>query len=171
MYDVFVFVFSNVLRDGFILSIFASGLILLTVRLNPRLWLQDYPKDIQTQVSPKTAQEKKQSLFFGIPFLALLFLVPLIFCIWLKHHSTTNVSFLSLFLNAFGVAFFFNLIDLVVIDWLIFCFVTPRFMVIPGTEGMAGYKDYGFHFKAFLVGTILSVVMGAIISVIVYLWA
>jgi len=34
----------------------------------------------------------------------------------------------------------------VVLDWLIFVTIQPDFVVIPGTEGLAGYKDYGFHF-------------------------
>jgi hypothetical protein len=169
MYDVFVFDFSNMVRGGVILSIIASGWILLSLRFNPRLWIQDYPKDIQNQVPPKTIQEKRQSLFFGVPFLIVLVSVPLISCILIKRQSAA-VTFPSLFLNAFGIGFFFNLIDLVLIDWIIFCTVTPKFLVISGTEGMAGYKDYGFHFRPFLVGTILSVILGAIIALIVYFW-
>ena len=160
----------STIRDGVVLSLFASGLIFLSVKVNPRMWLQDFPKEIQSKVPPKTAEEKRQSLLFGIPFLLVLVSIPLLSCILMKHRSSTPVSFLSLFFNAFGVGFFFNLIDLVVIDWLIFCFVTPKFMVIPGTEGMPEYKDYAFHFQAFLTGTILSVVMGGIISVIIYFW-
>lgn len=169
MYDVPVFEFSKVLRDGIMLSIIASGWILLSLRFNPRLWLQDYPKDIQSQVPPKTVQEKRQSLLFGVPFLLVLVSVPLISCIVMKRQSVTAVTFLSLFLNAFGIGFFFNLIDLIVIDWIVFCTVTPKFLVISGTEGMAGYKDYGFHFRPFLIGTFLSVILGAIIAFIVYL--
>ena len=38
------------------------------------------------------------------------------------------------------------------LDWLLFCTVQPRMMVLPGTEGMAGYRDYRFHFIGFLKG-------------------
>lgn len=48
------------------------------------------------------------------------------------------------------------MVDLVVLDWLIFVRSRPRFIVLPGTEGMAGYKDYFFHLKGFLVGVVLS---------------
>lgn len=47
----------------------------------------------------------------------------------------------------------FNLVDLFIIDWLIFCWITPRFVVIPSTEGMKGYKDYIFHLRGAIVGT------------------
>jgi hypothetical protein len=45
----------------------------------------------------------------------------------------------------------FNLLDWLVLDrglvhW------QPRFAVLPGTEGMAGYGDYWFHFRGFLIG-------------------
>ncbi|MCJ7739553.1 MAG: nitroreductase, partial [Anaerolineae bacterium] len=78
-----------------------------------------------------------------------------------------DISFLLLFLNAFGVAFTFNLVDLLLLDWLMFCTITPRFVVIPGTEGMEAYKDYSYHFKASMIGTILSVVAGLVIAGIV----
>jgi hypothetical protein len=38
-----------------------------------------------------------------------------------------------------------------------------HFVVLPGTEGLAGYKDYGFHFRGFLLGTLL--ILGASVLV------
>jgi hypothetical protein len=35
---------------------------------------------------------------------------------------------------------------------------------------MAGYKEYGYHFRGFLKGTVLSAVAGAIIAGIVSLF-
>jgi hypothetical protein len=40
-----------------------------------------------------------------------------------------------------------HVIDLVVFDWLVFCTLQPRFVVLPGTEGMPEYRDYLFHLK------------------------
>jgi hypothetical protein len=39
-------------------------------------------------------------------------------------------------------------------------------MVLPGTEGMAGYRDYRFHFIGFLKGLGFCVVGGLVISVL-----
>lgn len=39
--------------------------------------------------------------------------------------------------------------------------------VLPETEGMAGYKNYAMHFKGFLIGTVLSVVVGFIVATFV----
>jgi len=155
--------------DGAILSAMASLFLVAVLRFNPRLFLQDYPEDIQNQVLPKTDKEKRQSLVVGIPFLILVVAVPFISTLALKRQGGEEVSFLQLFLNAFGVAFIFNLVDLLLLDWLMFCSITPKFVVIPGTQGMAGYKDYFFHFRASIIGTMLSIVAGLVIAGIVSL--
>jgi hypothetical protein len=162
----------NVFRtifDGLILSAIATIFILITMRLKPRVWLQDYPDDVQALVPPKTEEEKRLSLVLGIPFLILLFAVPFISTLALKSRHQEDVSFFLLATNAFGVAFVFNVIDWLVLDWLMFCTITPQFVVIPGTEGAAGYKDYWFHFRGFLIGTVFSAVAGLVIGAIVSL--
>jgi len=107
---------SKILLDGALLSILASISIIGILRFNPRLFLQDYPEEIQSGVPPKTNLEKRQSLITGIPFLLLLFAVPFISTLILKRQSGETISFILLFLNAFGVAFIFNLVDLLSAD-------------------------------------------------------
>jgi len=161
-----MFSFRRIVLDGAILSFVASLLLMVSLRLNPRIWLQDYPVEIRDRVPPKTEQEKRLSLIIGIPFLLLVAAVPFISTLALKRQDG-GVSFLQLFLNAFGVVFAFNLVDLLLLDWLMFCTITPKFVVIPGTEGMEGYKDYSYHFKASVIGTVLSIVAGLVIAGIV----
>lgn len=60
-----------ILLYGLILSALFSAVLLAMVRVNPRLMLQDYPKDIQAAVPPKTTAEKRQTLYWGLPFLGL----------------------------------------------------------------------------------------------------
>ena len=155
---------SRIIIHGTILSLLASAFIVITLWINPRIWLQDYPQAIQDQVPPKNAEEKKLSLILGIPFLTLLFAVPFASTLALKHRHGGDVSFLQLFANGFGVPFIFNLVDWLIIDWLIFCTITPQFVVILGTEGAAGYKDYAFHFRGFLIGTVFSAIVGMVIA-------
>ncbi|MBU2668106.1 hypothetical protein KOI35_31810 [Actinoplanes bogorensis] len=49
----------------------------------------------------------------------------------------------------FGAAVFtvLHVFDLVVVDWLVFCRLQPRIMVLPGTEGMPEYRDWRFHYR------------------------
>jgi hypothetical protein len=52
---------SRMVLDGLILSALASAFIIITMRLNPRIWLQDYPEDVQALVHPKNEREKRLS--------------------------------------------------------------------------------------------------------------
>jgi hypothetical protein len=160
---------SKVLVDGAVLSLLSSVYLIITMRINPRIWLQDYPQDVQERVPPKTEQEKRLSLILGVPFVILVVAVPLISTFSLRN-EVDGVSFLALLGNAFGVVFIFNLVDWLLLDWLMFCTITPGFVVIPGSEGMAGYKEYGYHFRGFLKGTVLSAVAGAVIAGVVSLF-
>jgi hypothetical protein len=85
----------------------------------------------------------------------------------MKYQTQGQIPFWVLFINSFSVAFIFNLVDWLILDWLMFCTITPGFLVITGTEGMAGYKDYLFHFRGFLIGSVLSAIAGLVIATIV----
>ncbi len=163
-----MFNLGKTILDGVLLSIIASFILIVSLYINPRTFLQDYPKDIQAKVPPKTLSERRISLLLGIPFLLVLILVPFFSTLTLKHQNGESSPFIALFVNAFGVAFIFNLVDWLLLDWLMFCTITPKFVIIPGTEGMASYKDYGFHFRGFIIGTLLSVIGALVIAGIVF---
>lgn len=55
----------------------------------------------------------------------------------------------------------FNLLDLIVLDWLIFCTVRPKYLMLEGTEAMKEYCDYVFHLKAAGKGLLISIVFSA----------
>lgn len=143
-------------------TVFLLGLVLY----NPRLMLQDYPPAIKAIVPPKTEQEKRLSTWLGLPFILILLVFP-IYATFFFESQMGGASFLSLWLYAFGIAFAFNLWDWLALDWLVFCTLTPRQFVIPGSEGHPAYKDYFFHFRGFLIGTVFSVLMGLIAAGIV----
>jgi hypothetical protein len=158
----------RIVVDGGILSLAASLLLFAILRFNPRLFLQDYPQGIQDAVPAKTKEEKRLSVLLGTPFLVLLAVVPFLSTLALKRHGAGEVPFVQLFLNAFGVVSVFNLVDLVLLDWLVFCTITPRFIVIPGTEGMRAYKDYGYHLRASIRGTVICAVAALVMAAVVF---
>lgn len=145
----------------------ATIALLFLVLYNPRLMLQDYPPAIQEIVPPKTNAEKRQSLWLGLPFLLVLFVFPIYATFAFQSRVGGDAGFMSLWLFAFGIAFAFNLWDWLILDWLVFCTITPKGFVIPGSEGHPAYKDYFFHFRGFLVGTVFSTVMGVIAAGVV----
>ena len=140
----------------------ATIALLFLVLYNPRLMLQDYPPAIQEIVPPKTDAEKRQSLWLGLPFMLVLFVFPIYATFAFQSRVGEDAGFMSLWLFAFGIAFAFNLWDWLILDWLGFCTITPKGFVIPGSEGHPAYKDYFFHFRGFLIGTVFSAVMGLV---------
>jgi hypothetical protein len=159
-------VFANILIYGSALSLVLSVLILAVIRANPRLMLQDYPKDIQAAVPPKTPAEQRQTRYLGMLLLLLMVIFTLAAALSAK---AAHYGFSGIFFSASGVLFLFNVVDWLILDWLIFCTFTPAFAVIPGTEGMAGYKNYAMHFRGFLIGTVFSAAAGLVIAGIITL--
>jgi hypothetical protein len=74
-----------------------------------------------------------------------------------------TIPFPTAFVHLFVMFSVFNLVDLVLLDWPLVA-IAPRFMVIPGTEGAAGYKDYRFHFHGFLIGTVLILIASGLLA-------
>ena len=159
--------FQRIVIDGLIISLIASVWLMFIMWVNPRIFLHDYPAGIQAKVSPKTKQEKQLSYWLGIPFILILIMGPLLSTF--ANEELVGANFWMLWLFAAGLIFIFNLIDWLVLDWLFFCTITPKIMVIPGSEGMQEYKDYRFHFIGFLKGMVFTIVGGLLIAGIVYL--
>ncbi len=159
-------VLSTILLYGVPASLLLSAIIFAMGRVNPRLMPRSYPKDVQATVPPQTPVEKRQTLYWALPFWLCMLGFPLLAALSAKAAYGNAVE---IFFSAAGVIFFFNLVDWLILDWLIVCTITPKFMVLPGTEGMAGYKNYGMHFRGFLIGTVLACMIGLLITIILML--
>lgn len=155
-------------------TVAAISVVLVAIGLrNPRVMLQDFPKDVQAAVPPKTPAERRETVWWATLLIGIVFVMPLAAAL-VARAQVPDLSFAGAFANAFVVLVVFNLVDWLVIDWLIVCTWTPRFFVLPGTEGMAGYKEYGPHFRGFLIGMVLAVAASAVIAAAVTLlgrWA
>ncbi|MBL0745638.1 hypothetical protein [Chryseolinea lacunae] len=147
---------------GGILSGLITVAMLFIIIKGPRIMLQDYPKEIQDMVPPKSKEEKKATWIYGAPFLMVAIGGPALLG-W-HYLQASNLNFVSLFVYVYGLLLVFNVYDLIILDWLLFCTITPRFVVIPGTEGSKGYKNYRFHFVGFLKGFLYTLVMALVIS-------
>ena len=142
--------FNKILIDGGVLT--AAFLIIVYVigRTKPRLFLnkEDIPADILAALPPKTEAEKKQATLAVIP-LMLILTAGTLYSTY-TFYLQSNSGFLILFLHALIILVTISAGDLVIMDWLILNTWTPRWVIFPGTEGFAGYKDYGFHGRAHL---------------------
>jgi hypothetical protein len=158
----------NLLRTIFLfgvpLAICLFALMVIMLKRNPRLLLHAYPEDVRAAVEPKSLAEKRKSAYWTAMFLILAVAFPFSAALASK---AANRQFLEIFFTAFGVLQLFNFMDWLLFDWLIVCTLTPAFLVIPGTDGMAGYKNYRMHVASFLVGSMLAIVLGLLIVTIV----
>lgn len=114
-------IITTILVYGIGASVLLSAIIAAMERVNPRLMLRSYPKDVQAAVAPQTRQEKRQTLLWGIPFWLVLVGCPVAAALSAKG---AHLGFLEIFLSAFGVIFLFNLVDWLILDWLIICTIT-----------------------------------------------
>src|SRR4030095_13484335 len=150
----------RIVSDGALLSVVASTYLLLLLRFNPRIFLGHYPKEIREVVPPKSEKERLMSILLGLligaPFASAL--------LWRTATLGRSHSFWDLFAYAFGVLFIFNLVDLLILDWLIVCWVKPRWVILPGTEHGAIPNPYLHHLKEFLMGTVGLVIVGLAIA-------
>ena len=150
---------ARILRDGALLSVVASTYLLFLLWFNPRLFLAHYPEEIRKIVPPRSKRERRESLFLG-----LLIGVPGTAAFLWRTATLGTRAFGALFAYAFGVLFIFNLVDLLILDWLIVCRFKLRWAILPGTEHVVIRNPYFHHFKEFLVGTLGLVVVGLAIA-------
>lgn len=135
----------------------------------PWQMLHEYPKDIQkASVLPEpTTEKKKNAKLFGA--IGSLVIFGALITFGLIRFAGSKESYGKVLLYIFIIAMIWNIADLLIMDWLIICRITPKWVVIPGTEGCSGYKDYFFHFKGFLIGCVYTAIMSLLISGVCYL--
>ena len=151
---------------GAILSVLMSIAFIGTAYLNPEIWLSDYPPDIREKYGPMSERARRQRTLIGITVFLVLF-GTIGFSIFRFAQLSGELTFFVAFILTFVMLMVFNLVDLLVLDWLIFVTIQPRIIVLPGTEGMEGYRDYGFYFRAFLKGVAGSLIAGLMVAGVV----
>jgi len=158
---------TKILIDGGILTFLICLYLTAVIKYNPRFALKDLPKDIQDAVPPLSKKEKRIAIILSVPFFGLILGIPLLSTLQAEAGSVGKISFVSLFLHASGILFIVHILELLIMDLLVYCTITPQFIIIPGTEGLPGYKNYWHQIRAHLRGLPLMLVLGAAIAGIV----
>jgi hypothetical protein len=167
-----MFDWHKILVDGLIYSVIGSAYLVLMLAIDNRMFLNpgDYPEDVLAAVPPRTKKETRKAMLLGIPWFIWAFAFPLYSTLGFAEQASPLPGFITLFAHAFLIFFSFWLVDLVILDGLMFCLITPSFVVIPGTEGFPGYKDFRMHLRGhFGKGLAYLAVSGAIVAAIVWL--
>ena len=154
----------RLLVDGTIMNVLLTILIYGSIYVNPLTWISDYPPDIQAAVDSVTVPLDQKLVVVALSF-CIVVGVPLYSNARLRRQNDGELSFLEAFIHSALLMFSFAVWDLLILDWLIFVTIQPDFIVIPGTEGLAGYGDYWFHFQVSFLGWIqwISILVGGLV--------
>ena len=155
--------FNSALICGLVLSLVLSTIMVISAAIAPDMWVGDYPPDIKERFGPMSPRAARIRPFVATLVFAAALAIPVI-GLYNLSSKVGYLQFLPALVFSATALLVFNVFDLLVLDWLFFCTIQPRPMVLPGTEGMAGYRDYRFHFIGFLKGLIFCSVGGLIVA-------
>ena len=143
--------FREALISGFVLSLILTIFSVVAGAIALDMFVDNYPPEIRQKYGPMSPRAARLR-----PYVAALLFVPVLVVpvigLFKLQTDIASVNFLSAFVFSGITLLVFNVFDLIVLDWLFFCTIQPRSMVLPGTAGMAAYRDYRFHFIGFLKG-------------------
>jgi len=157
---------SHALEFGVVLSAVLFVTLLLILRANPEIMLKDYPPDIQAKWGPLT-DLRSVRIFVAMLLLILSGAVVAESIKSFPGAAAVHLTFATMFVHFLVMFGTFNLLDWLVLDWLIIVRGQPSFIVLPGTEGMPSYRNYRFHFQGFLIGIPIVVAGSAVLAAIV----
>jgi len=149
---------------GLVLSFVLTVLLVVGGAIALDMFVDDYPPDIRQKYGPMSSRAARLRPYVAALLFITFLAVPFIGLFALQA-EIDPVPFLPAFAFSGITLLVFNIFDLIILDWLFFCTIQPRSMILPGTEGMAGYRDYRFHFIGFLKGLGFSVLGGLLIAV------
>ena len=150
---------------GMIFGMVFSAAMLIIGCINAEMILNDYPPDIRAKYGAMSEATRKQANLMTLPLLATLGLVVALGLGQLREISGA-LTFVETLIVSTVIFQMWNLLDLVLLDWFLLMTLKPKFMILPGTEGLAGYRDYGFHFKKFLNGIVFTFILALVVTVI-----
>jgi len=149
----------NILLHLLLYNLVISILLYGSLAYNPRMWLHRMPAGVVAKVPPRTAYEKRQLLIVAVPFLAWLVGYPIFYTL------SQDADWLHSFLILCAFLAGFALWDTLVLDLLIFCKITPSWIVISGTTRQ-DYAETKYHLVSGAKGLAMSLVFSGILATI-----
>jgi hypothetical protein len=147
-------VFYHSLFYGVVVSVMMTAMIFITFRINPEMWVHDAPPVIRDRYGPISEKSWRQAKLVALPIFVLLFGVLGYSIFSLYQTAGSSPGFWMIAFSLFVTMQTFNVVDLLLLDWLVVATLKPKALMIPGTEDWPGYDDYGFYFQGFLKGLV-----------------
>ena len=155
--------FDSALVYGLAMSLVLTTILVISGVIAPDMMVGDYPPDIREKYGPSSPRGARLRPLFAVLVFAAFLGIPLAGLFALRERLGP-VPFTPALVFAAVAMLVFNVFDLIILDWLLFCTIQPPLMVLPGTEGMAGYRDYRFRFIGFLKGLGFCIVGGLVVA-------
>ncbi|HEY7288295.1 MAG TPA: hypothetical protein VH583_00565 [Vicinamibacterales bacterium] len=159
-------VIRHALLYGAALSVVLSVLLFGVLWINPEILLNDYPPDIRKKYGPISERSKRQRVVAAIVIGVVASGIVAASFAAIRADGGGRIPFQTAFVHLFVMFSLFNVVDLVVLDWPLVA-LRPKFVVLPGTEGSAGYKDYWFHARGFLIGIAFVFAASALMAAVI----
>jgi len=150
---------NQVLMHGLIYTGGFAFIILISVLINPRIWLQDFPEHLKYSIPPKSRREVNQTYITGILFAMFILGFPLYSLSTLINESTDLFSFSRLFLHTFSVMMICNILYWLFFDLLIFNFVISRIRTVPGLKKKFKFTGWKRQIFGLAVGILSCVII------------
>lgn len=159
-----------ILTQGLIYFLIVDGyLFILMISLSPRIWgYADYSNEIKKKVPSQTTNEKTIASVVGIPWILFTFGFPVFSSIQLKGLLGTEFTFFVAFINIIVMVVLVNIGDVLILDWLIVSKITPKFVIIPGTD-KEDYKDLSHHYRGHIKASFIQLVICVLLAFVVSL--
>ena len=163
-------IIEHFLTHGLLFAVIVTGyLFVMMISTSPRVWgYNDYPQSIKDKVSPQTKSERRLAILVSLPWFIFAFGFPIYSTLILKVKLSNDISVWMAFLNLLVLFLFATIGDLVILEWLNVSKITPKFVVIPGSEKQ-DYKDFSHHFKGHMKSLIVIIPILLIVATIISL--
>jgi len=112
---------------------FLAGCI-LSYAVCPQVWIEDITRGKQKVPS----EWVRASIFVASGFICLILASSVVTAYYVAQEQISS-RFRDLFFAAYGVQIVINVFDLIVIDWILYKSIYPKFMQIEGVPKLEGY--------------------------------
>lgn len=160
--------YTVIILESIVWSLLWMAMIAYALRVYPFTLEHDYPEDVRNvaNIQKPSSIEKRKGMIFSV--LSLILLLGLLVAFGVLGHKQKPIHLPHLFLHIWMISMSWNMVDLVIVDWLLICMCSCKYFVLPNTEAYRGNKNYVFHFKGFLKGIVAMSIVALIATGIAY---
>jgi len=164
------YVIQNGLLFGAFISIVMTAMIIISARVNAEMWIGDAPPEVKAKLPPISDKARRQRALFAYPTFAILIGLIVYAVVRVYQSNGGFPGFWPVAATIWIAMQTFNLVDLLLIDWLLLETIHPALFVLPGTEEFENRRFYLFHFQGFLKGfvgiTLVSLLVALVLTAI-----